>query len=85
MLQAAPWRYAALFQEAGLVGQQLYLEAEAAGLRATGIGCFFDDALHELLGLQGTAVQTVYHLTLGQALDDARIQSEPPYQHLESR
>lgn len=83
VLQPEPWRYAALFQEAGLLGQQLYAEAEAAGLRATGIGCFFDDALHELLGLRGTALQTVYHLTMGHALDDSRIQSEPPYAHLE--
>jgi hypothetical protein len=27
-----------------VLGQLLYLEAEAAGVRATGIGCYFDDA-----------------------------------------
>lgn len=32
------WAYRRLHWEAGLVGQVLYLEAEAAGLRATGIG-----------------------------------------------
>jgi len=26
-----------------MIGQVLYLEAEAQGVRATGIGCFFDD------------------------------------------
>ncbi len=31
--------YRNLFWEAGLVGQVLYLDAEAAGIRATGIGC----------------------------------------------
>ena len=34
-----------------MIGQVLYLEAEAAGARGTGIGCFYDDAVHELLGL----------------------------------
>jgi len=31
------WFYRRLFWETGLVGQVLYLEAEAAGVRATGI------------------------------------------------
>ena len=38
-----------------MIGQVLYLEAEAAGIRATGIGCFFDDEMHALLGLRGQA------------------------------
>jgi SagB-type dehydrogenase family enzyme len=50
-IEQAPWHYRELLQEAGLIGQVLYLEAEAAGLRGTGIGCYFDDAVHELLGL----------------------------------
>ena len=33
--------YRNLFWEAGLVGQVLYLEAEEAGIRAIGIGCYF--------------------------------------------
>ncbi len=37
------WAYRRLFWEAGLIGQVLYLEAEAAGVRSTGIGCYFDD------------------------------------------
>src|SRR5262249_16711185 len=35
-----PSFYRHLFWESGVVGQVLYLEAEAAGTRATGIGCF---------------------------------------------
>lgn len=35
--------YPRLFWETGVLGQVLYLEAHAAGLSATGIGCFFDD------------------------------------------
>ncbi len=33
-----PWAYPRLFWEAGLIGQVLYLEAEEAGVRGTGIG-----------------------------------------------
>ena len=52
-IEAAPWLYRRLFWECGLIGQTLYLEAEAAGIRGTGIGCYFDDSVHELLGYQG--------------------------------
>ncbi|NLX18904.1 MAG: SagB/ThcOx family dehydrogenase [Desulfobulbus sp.] len=68
-LEEGSWMYRRLFWEAGMIGQVLYLEAEAAGLRGTGIGCFFDDAVHELCGLQGTACQSLYHFTLGPALN----------------
>ncbi|MGO9554974.1 MAG: SagB/ThcOx family dehydrogenase, partial [Syntrophobacteraceae bacterium] len=52
-----PWFYPRLFWECGMIGQVLYLEAEAAGVRATGIGCFFDDPTHEVLGLKGRSYQ----------------------------
>ena len=65
-----------------MIGQVLYLEAEAAGLRGTGIGCYFDDAVHEICGLSGTAFQSLYHFTLGGARTDRRIQTLPPYNHL---
>jgi hypothetical protein len=57
----------------------LYLEAEAAGLRGTGIGCFFDDSTHELLGLSDRRFQSIYHFTVGAPLTDTRIQNLPPY------
>jgi hypothetical protein len=47
----SPYRYPHLFWEAGMVGQVLYLEAEAYGVSGTGIGCFFDDPVHEIMGL----------------------------------
>lgn len=74
-----PWCYRQLHWEAGLLGHVLYLEAEAAGLRGTGIGCFFDDAFHDLLGLSGTAFQSLYHFTVGRPLVDDRISTSPPY------
>lgn len=71
--------YRNLFWEAGAIGQALYLEAEAAGCRGTGIGCFFDDAVHELLGLRGDRFQSLYHFTVGMPVDDPRLQTEPGY------
>ena len=81
-LQGAPWVYRELFWETGLLGQILYLEAEAVGLRATGIGCFFDDAVHRLLGLDGLGWQSLYHFTVGGPVEDRRVRSLPPYAHL---
>ncbi|MFZ3139161.1 nitroreductase family protein [Polaromonas sp.] len=81
-LGQAPGRYRELLQEAGLMGQVLYLEAEAAGLRGTGIGCYFDDPVHELLGFTGKAPDTwqvLYHFSVGLPVADARITSFPPY------
>lgn len=74
--------YRRLFWEAGLIGQVLYLEAEAEGIRATGIGCFFDDALHELAGLRDTSWQSLYHFTLGGAIEDPRLETGEAYEHL---
>jgi hypothetical protein len=74
-----PWYYRRLHWETGLIGQVLYLEAEAAGVRSTGIGCFFDDATHDVFGLRGRAFQTLYHFTVGGALEDTRLSTLPPY------
>lgn len=75
-----PSFYRHLFWESGVVGQVLYLEAEAAGARATGIGCFYDDAVHDLLGLTGHAFQSLYHFTVGTPVEDARLTTQPGYQ-----
>ncbi|MEW6747111.1 MAG: SagB/ThcOx family dehydrogenase [Planctomycetota bacterium] len=72
-----PWFYRRLFWEAGLIGQILYLEAEAAGLRGTGIGAYFDDLVHEALGLKGRSFQSLYHFTVGGPVEDTRITSLP--------
>lgn len=84
-LKHGPWRYRQLFWETGLIGQVLYLEAEAAGLRGTGIGCFFDDGVHDMLSLADTDLQSLYHFTVGGPLSDERLQTLPPYAHLQSR
>ncbi len=74
-----PSFYRHLFWETGVVGQVLYLEAEAAGARGTGIGCFFDDPVHAVLGLDGHAFQSLYHFTVGQPIEDRRLTTEPGY------
>jgi SagB-type dehydrogenase family enzyme len=80
--QGGAWWYPRLFWEAGLVGQVLYLEAEAAGVRGTGIGCFFDDPVHEIVGIKDLTLQSLYHFTIGGPVDDGRLMTLPPYHHL---
>ncbi len=80
-LRDAPWRYRRLFWEAGLIGQVLYLEAEARGYRGTGIGCYLDDPVHALLGIDDHDWQDLYHFTVGLPLEDPRLQTYPPYAH----
>jgi hypothetical protein len=73
------WFYRRLFWECGMIGQVLYLAAEAAGARGTGIGCFYDDAVHELLGLAGREWQSLYHFAMGVPVDDPRLTTERGY------
>jgi SagB-type dehydrogenase family enzyme len=74
-----PHYYRRLFWETGIVGQILYLESEAAGVRATGIGCFFDDPVHAAFGIDGKVLQSLYHFTVGGPVDDTRLTTKPPY------
>ena len=74
-----PWFYPRLCWEAGVIGQVLYLEAEAAGIRSTGIGCYFDDPVHEVLGLQDRTYQDLYHFTIGGHVEDTRLTTLPSY------
>ena len=62
-----------------MIGQVLYLEAEAAGVRGTGMGCYFDDPVHELFGLSDLRFQSMYHFTVGGAVDDPRLSTRSPY------
>jgi len=74
--------YRELFWEAGMIGQTLYLAAEAAGVRGTGIGCYFDDMLHRALGLADHDWQSLYHFTIGSPVADLRLRTAPAYEHL---
>ena len=74
-----PWFYRRLFWETGVIGQVLYLEAEATGVRATGIGCFFDDPVHQVMGFNDALFQSLYHFTTGGHVEDPRLTTLPPY------
>ena len=77
-----PWFYPRLYWEAGMIGQLLYLEAEAAGIRSTGIGCYFDDPMHDLLGLEDRTFQDLYHFTVGGPVEDMRLTTLPAYESM---
>ena len=79
LLAHGPSFYRRLFREAGAIGQVLYLEAEAAGVRSTGIGCFFDDPVHDVFGFKDLAFQSLYHFTVGGYVDDPRLTTLPAY------
>jgi len=71
--------YRNLFWEAGMVGQVLYLEAEEAGIRSTGIGCYFDDPVHEVFGIASREWQSFYHFPVGGPVEDTRLTTLPGY------
>ena len=64
--------------EAGLIGQWLYLGATALGLESTGIGCFLDDVVNNLLALP-PGLECVYNFTVGRAVFDPRLTTLPAY------
>lgn len=74
------WFYPRLFWETGMIGQMLYLAAEANGMAGTGIGCFFDDAVHELLGFKDNSYQSLYHFTVGGRVNDNRLLTLAAYE-----
>jgi nitroreductase len=71
--------YKELYWECGEIGQQIYLEATALGLDATGIGCYLDDVMHRMLGFEDETFQTMYHFTIGRAILDTRVSMKEPY------
>ena len=80
-IDRSSWNYRGLHWKCGMLGHRIYLSAEALGYRATGIGCFFDDDYHSLLGLSDARYQALYHLAVGKPLLDHRIEDFPPYPH----
>ncbi len=71
--------YRNLYWEAGMVGQVLYLEAEEAGIRSTGIGCYYDDPVHQVFGIASPEWQSLYHFTVGGPVEDRRLTTLPAY------
>ena len=79
------WEYRRLHVEAGVVGHALYLEAEAQGVRGSGLGCFFDDEVHRLVGLPDARFQALYSFACGVPMSDERLQGEDPYARLRAK
>ncbi len=61
--------------EAGAIGQRMYLASEALGLRATGIGAFFDEEVNRYLDLTPELGQVVYHFAIGYPIPDPRLEA----------
>ncbi len=61
--------------EAGAIGQRMYLASEALGLRATGIGAFFDEEVNRYLSLSPELGQVVYHFAIGYPVPDPRLEA----------
>jgi SagB-type dehydrogenase family enzyme len=61
--------------EAGAIGQRMYLASEALGLRATGIGAFFDEEVNRYLSLASELGQVVYHFAIGYPVPDPRLEA----------
>jgi SagB-type dehydrogenase family enzyme len=79
LTQYGSWFYPRLFWECGAIGQVLYLQAEVSGIRSTGIGCFFDNPVHDIFGIKDMSYQTLYHFTVGGPVEDRRLTTLPPY------
>lgn len=73
------WQYPRLHWECGVIGQQLYLEAQALGHQGTGIGCFFDDLTNRLLNVEDLEYQSLYHFAIGCGVNDTRLTMLPGY------
>ena len=63
----------------GTLGSVIYLEAEEAGIRATGIGCYCDDPVHAAFGIVSREWQSFYHFTVGGPVEDGRLSTLPAY------
>ena len=83
LLAHGPSFYRRLYWETGAIGQVLYLEAEASGIRGTGIGCFFDELTHRTFGITDDRFQVLYHFTMGGPVEDSRLETRPAYEHLQ--
>jgi SagB-type dehydrogenase family enzyme len=65
------WRY--FYLDAGGIGENAQLAAEARGLWACAIGAFHDAAVNELLGLDGENELAVYMIAVGRPAGPAAV------------
>ena len=71
--------YPRLYWECRAIGQMLYLQSETSGIRSKGIGCFFDDPVRKIFGIEDRSYQSLYHFTVGGPVEDTRLTTLPAY------
>jgi hypothetical protein len=54
---------------------------QATNPDAPGIGCFFDAVRHRIPGIRERRLQSLYHFTVGGAVEAPRLRTEPAYAH----
>ncbi|MFW9865315.1 MAG: SagB/ThcOx family dehydrogenase [Candidatus Thorarchaeota archaeon] len=73
VIERSKWKYLQrcyryIYLDAGHIGQNFYLIAEALGLGACTIGAIFDDELNELLNIDGINETAIYVGAIGKRL-----------------
>lgn len=57
--------YRYIHLDAGMIGENIYLEAISMGFGVCGIGAFFDDQINEMLGIDGVDESVIYVTSVG--------------------
>jgi SagB-type dehydrogenase family enzyme len=70
IVERSKWKYRQrayryIYLDAGHIGQNLYLAAEALGLGACTIGAIFDDQVNNIIGVDGVEETAIYMATVG--------------------
>ncbi len=65
VVERSKWKYRErayryIYIDAGHIGQNLYLAAEALGMGACTIGAFFDDQMNDIIGVDGIGETVIY-------------------------
>ena len=78
MIERSKWKYLQrcyryIYLDAGHIGQNFYLVAEALGLGACTIGAIFDDELNKLLEIDGNSETSIYVGVVGKRIKGEKI------------
>ena len=76
MAKYGPRGYRYLLQESGHLAQNILLVAVALGLSALPVGGFYDDAVNELLGIDGCNEASIYAIAVGQRPENTGVVSD---------
>lgn len=70
VIERSKWKYRErayryIYMDAGHIGQNAYLAAEALGLGCCTVGAFFDDEVNAVIGVDGESETAVYLCSIG--------------------